>query len=205
MIRLGDKYQAEEVLRNGVLRLFRVLPDNVDKWNERYAQGENPPSAPEAIAFTNAARLIKNKILHIRALYLCAQLDRTTLLAGYADADETKEFLCMQDIISSLAARPSLQKATSLDVRFGKYISFGLCCTLQLHTIPVGELRTYEIPGGLDSCDPLSDEGEIFVVTQCTEQSFCGKCTSAYRRQCKARRQGILYDLEKYIIIEPGL
>lgn len=69
MIRLGDKYHAEEVLSKGKQRLTRRLPGDIEEWNALYDYGPLA-SDPDAISIANTARLILSRTMHLRALYL---------------------------------------------------------------------------------------------------------------------------------------
>ena len=199
MIRLGDKYQAQDVLSLGEKRLAALLPTDIDEWNRLYDHFEGTAELKkDAIAMVNIGRLRRNRHVYLTALYLCAQLKTESLLAGCRGADGHVEHLCPSDLVSCLDSRENLR---CIDFNVKLVLMFHdvrpSCCKLDLQALRNTLFDTMNLP---TSHDPLTDQG--WAKDQCQALGLCVACMHHYDTSFKQVRQAILSDLGEYLHVD---
>lgn len=201
MLRLGDKYQAEDVVSRGKQRLLARLPEQIEDWDAIYHASARraPVSEDHVVAMANVARLLKLPGIHTRALYRCAQLKTKTLLDGCPGADGTQEYLSKEDLASCLDARQTLFKY-HVDIAMNNAfddVHQPDCykgCNFQHFRNTLYE----NVP---TSCDPLSS-GD-WAKEHCEANGGCRSCQEFYDTLYQVERRWILSRLALLIRAKP--
>ena len=198
MIRLGDKYQAHQILALGDGRLSSRLPADIDAWDALYNDRDRSPAfnSAEAVSMANLARFRGNPDFHARALYLCAQLSTEDLLEGYSSADGRQEYLCQEDLGIAIDAREDLQDNKVLMFKYS----------------PSSEPRTPHVSCHFDAAalreerylddddwiihhNPLRDPS--WAQERCGDYNLCYGCSEIHINLWKTKRQSILERLTR--------
>ena len=209
LLRFGDKYQAEDLFEKGKRKFLDILPDSIGIWDDVFnSESDSDEWDTElAIPMANLARSLGMPDFHLRALYRCAQLETSSLLAGYCPDDGTVETLCPEDLASCIEARQKLYSAMldlKLKVTFAHHGATGGCCNVDVKDIMLQLWEKGEF--ALDH-DPLSDP--YWVKYHCLHNKppllkwVCGKCLQLYISNYDMGRQKILDSLDKYIEVKP--
>ncbi|TCD63776.1 hypothetical protein EIP91_004959 [Steccherinum ochraceum] len=169
LIRLGDKYQIDELLQEGKERLLVRLPDGIDDWDALYyPEGtDHAESAPsdeiQVIAMANISRQLKMRDTLARAIYRCIRLESSTILAGCPGADGVHEFLSTENLALCMDIRPSLliwDARMRSDLVFGSPAGRGHCCIGQIKSIQDDFSRDLVMPAlekaSLETSESLS-------------------------------------------------
>lgn len=110
VIRLGHKYQMNDLVSDAVAYLKRYYTSIFDEWatGRLYAPGA-PFQKVHAIGVVNLARLVDEPLLLPTALLMCCSLGRD-ITTGFVREDGTREMLPLDDIGRCFAARTHLTK-----------------------------------------------------------------------------------------------
>ncbi|KAL6298835.1 hypothetical protein BKA93DRAFT_713268, partial [Sparassis latifolia] len=103
LVRLGHKYQVEDLRADGLARIKRVFTDNFDMWDSHSRSGTMGTellrlTRLDAMSAVNLARIANAPSLLPVALYYCCQLDIYELCRGVPRADGTTERLSSEDM-----------------------------------------------------------------------------------------------------------
>jgi len=117
LIRLGHKYQFDDVQREGVRQLKLFFPEDYASWMKMYTYGLGSPeircSPQETIRAVNLARLVGAETVLPAALYACCQLDSPDLVNGYVGPDGIIERLSLEDLVRCIDGAKALQTAVA--------------------------------------------------------------------------------------------
>lgn len=110
VVRLGHKYQMNDLVADVVSYLKRYYPSILDEWAlGRLYTPEVPFERVHAIGVVNLARLVNEPLLLPTALLMCCTLDKD-ITRGFVREDGTRETLSPDDIGQCFAARTQLTK-----------------------------------------------------------------------------------------------
>ncbi|RPD60934.1 hypothetical protein L227DRAFT_563357 [Lentinus tigrinus ALCF2SS1-6] len=129
LIRMGHKYQVEDVVEAGLEYLRSFYPP-------RLAHDEGMPDGPpnfskrDHIGVVNLARLTNSPDLLPVAFLHCCMLDPRELVKGIEREDGTTETLSPDDLATVLIAREELIKADALDCLYILDVNEN-CCSVE--------------------------------------------------------------------------
>ncbi|TCD63775.1 hypothetical protein EIP91_004958 [Steccherinum ochraceum] len=205
LIRLGDKYQVDELLEEGKERLQARLPGTLAAWDELYyphgiEDDEDVwPDSVHAIAMANLASQHNMAEVHVRALYRCTLLEPATLVGGCPGPEGTREYLSPPDLARCMAARTAL-------VKWDVLMRFNLLSTPQkLDCCPRGYKKIRILLTDYDHLMsdlsmPLDFLGRAsWVRRRCEEAHLCTDCTELYMNAYSNTRQAMFSELRIYM------
>ncbi|EIW56892.1 uncharacterized protein TRAVEDRAFT_49704 [Trametes versicolor FP-101664 SS1] len=108
IIRLGHKYQMDDLVNDAVDYLKRWYTFILEEWAEGRLYAPDAPFEPEkahAIGVVNLARLVDEPLLLPSALLMCCSLNCADIVKGFTREDGTREMLSLDDIGRCFAAR----------------------------------------------------------------------------------------------------
>ena len=196
MVRLGHKYQIEDVQEQSMDLLRRYFTDRFDTWEEIVASSRSYPGAlfstcdVHPIGAVQLARLLDEPSMLPVAFYKCAALG-CSILDGWTRHDGTVEHLSLEDTKRAIAGYGNLSyDCMPMTERIFDPSPSGLCtspdiCTRGLNN--VYEFAKYEVP--------LSVGGMLNTWSQAIEEELepwdvCEHCQHAlYKREKDQRRR----------------
>ncbi|TFK79551.1 hypothetical protein K466DRAFT_668082 [Polyporus arcularius HHB13444] len=115
-LRIGHRYRVPSFVIEGLRGFRSIFPMDLDTWDKHRFDGKflHPRVVfdnTNAIEAVNAIRLAGKVHLLPGALYMCAQLRPSTLLAGTTRADGTPEKLGAADLLLCFEMKERLRKA----------------------------------------------------------------------------------------------
>ncbi|TCD63778.1 hypothetical protein EIP91_004961 [Steccherinum ochraceum] len=213
LLYFGDKYQAEDLATMGRKRIEdNFLPGNIEDWMTMHDsdvpedETQHDPDSwdiEDSILIANVTRRFKLHDMHLRALYICSQLNMKALLAGRPGPDGKLQYLCSEDLAECVDCRPRLQ---AMEHKLKMDLAFQLPATKCCHLSRSDVRNALWKSGTTLTChDPLA--GKKWIREYCLKlepfRKMCAKCVLHYEQQFLDERQKILDNLGKYIKIEP--
>ncbi|KAI0706604.1 hypothetical protein C8Q76DRAFT_801008 [Earliella scabrosa] len=220
LVRLGHKYEFEEIVEEAMKWLEVYYTTNFDVW-KKYIRGvRDPPflisAGPSAhdIDAVNLARLTGNHSILPVALYRCAQLTVDDLLDGMTGRGGRVVALSADDARQCLRAKESLMEASGHVAVAASYITHLPDCSTPgecLEIIQDLHRSLFPLSGDFEiTTDPLRNTLWRDWSSRMLHRRFrdlCGECKSSIEIPVKVAQQSIWRELPLYFDLpafEPG-
>ncbi|KAI8992828.1 hypothetical protein BD414DRAFT_482339 [Trametes punicea] len=177
-IRLGHKYQIDELVQRNLAYLSKLYPSDFDSFLATRGQRYSTFTPTHAIGVVNLARLTGAHSLLPTALMRCCTLG-ADIVHGLERPDGSRETLSPEDLGRCFVGRARMAQASARIAHqmFRQSVARGCrhpaCCLRVLQRLlnELGDARI-ELVSNLDWCMPWVS----FVEEKDEERELCGKC-----------------------------
>ncbi|GBE89310.1 hypothetical protein SCP_1503180 [Sparassis crispa] len=167
LVRLGQKYEIQDLREQGLVLLKAVFPDNFLAWNASLKANSEDTSTvvmetTDAIAAVNLARVIGCRSMLPAALYRCCQLSAAELCGGVSRGDGHTEQLSAEDVERCIDAKARLMSAYAVG-RMRRYSMASTdclrkpMCAATMHSVLQRSVDSYPRRVKIQQCETLDD------------------------------------------------
>lgn len=194
ILRLGYKYQIQNLVEAGRAELAKRFPAKLSKWEKRKKYCEGVSS--DVISMANTARTLQYHDIHARALYDCCQLPADMLVAGLSDCSGQQETLCTKDLAAVIEARE-----TFFRLHYELVFVFSAPLHPDCHRSRKRVQRTLSKRVRELDRDCLAI-WQDWIRDICLEHDVCQQCITGYLGQYTSACEDVLTTLHEYFRID---